>query len=254
MPFFYLIVRVWQQMTEPRLFARPRDLSASLICLIVGSAIVVTVGALSLNDRFLLIVERYFTFLTVEVIFIVTLALVPVLIDQPWLSALVTANAAIYLLRASIAVSHDRRWLMDADMVAHSVVQCPEARSHVGSRPPKVGQDPAETVGPVQGEQIGLINVALVDHLTLLSLAPDRPGICPVIYWIEYRAPTELQIVRHNGDIVSAANNSTGFGWMRLWSPTRGVSAAERYGHYFGREQSSQEMRGPMHQRAGFGV
>jgi len=191
---------------------RPHDLSASLIRPIAGAAAVATVSALIVNYRSPLVVDRYFTFLAVELMVIITLIIVPALTAQPKLATLVTANAAVFLIHTSIAVCHDRRWLADADMVAQLVAQCPETRVHAGSRPPKFGPDPAEIIGPVQGEEIGLANIAVVDHLTLLPLSPDTPTACPVIYWTEYRGPTKLQIAQHHDDIVSAANDSAGFG------------------------------------------
>jgi hypothetical protein len=74
-----------------------------------------------------------------------------------------------------------------------------------------LGPDPVKGIAPPQSEQIALDGLAAADDLTLLPLAPDTPGACPVIYWTEYRAPTARQIERHNGNIVAAANDSAGF-------------------------------------------
>jgi len=191
---------------------RPHAPAVSLIGLIAGAAFVATFFVLIINQHAPLIVERYFTFLAVEVIVILSLAIAPVLSIQPWLAALVTASAALFVVQSSIDVAHQRGWLGDADIVAKLVAQCPETRIHAGSRAPGSGPDPALRVGPEQGEQIGLANIAKIDHLTLLPLAPDSPGVCPVIYWTMYRAPSAQRIAEHHGDIVSAANDSAGFG------------------------------------------
>jgi hypothetical protein len=95
--------------------------------------------------------------------------------------------------------------------VKQLVAHCPQTRVHAGSRPPTLGPDPVKGIAPPQSEQIALHGLAAVDGLTLLPLAPDAPGACPVIYWTEYRAPTGRQIERHNGNLVAAANDYAGF-------------------------------------------
>ena len=179
---------------------RPRGLPVGLIRLIGGAAGASLLIALIINSRAPLVVDRYFSFLAVEVIFLLGLSVVPVLLEYPRLAALATANGFLYLLFSSMTVTQYSGWQDDAATVAHLAAQCPQTRIYAGSLP----QDPAE--------QVGLAELAGQDHLVLLPLGPDAPGACPVIYWTQHGGPSKAQIAQHGGDIVSAANDSAGFG------------------------------------------
>lgn len=179
---------------------RPKGPSAALIRMIGGAAIAATVLVLIINSRHPLTVERYFSFVAVEVIVILALTVVPLLLAQPRLAALVTANAAIYVAVGAVAMARPSGWQLDAAIIAKLVAQCPDTRIHAGSLPIN------------RAEQFGLTYVAGPYHLTLLPPARDKPDACPIIYWTEFRAPTRYEIARHHGDSVSAANDSAEFG------------------------------------------
>lgn len=190
---------------------RPRGSRGSLILVLAAAAVGASALILIINERFPLIEDYYFSFLAVEVMVVVSLVIQPVLKDRPWIGIIIAANAGVYLVYNGIAVTQDRGLLRDADIVKQLVAQCPQTRIRAGSRPPTLGPDPVKGIAPPQSEQIALDGLAAADDLTLLPLAPDTPGACPVIYWTEYRAPTARQIERHNGNIVAAANDSAGF-------------------------------------------
>jgi hypothetical protein len=137
---------------------------------------------LIINERFPLIEDYYFSFLAVEVMVVVSLVIQPVLKDRPWIGIIIAANAGVYLVYNGIAVTQDRGLLRDADIVKQLVAQCPQTRIRAGSRPPTLGPDPVKGIAPPQSEQIALDGLAAADDLTLLPLAPDTPGACPVIY------------------------------------------------------------------------
>ncbi len=179
---------------------RPAGAVAALIRLIGGAAFMATCLALVINSHSPLIVDRYFSFFTVEIMVILAFTIVPVLVARPKLAALVIANAAVYVIFSVMAVARPSGLDKDASIVAKLVAQCPATRIHAGSMP------------AYRAEQLGLADVAATYHLTLLPLTPDTPGVCPIIYWTEYRMPSKQQIAAYNGDVVSAANASAGFG------------------------------------------
>ena len=191
---------------------RPRSLRLSLIWLIAGSAAFATTLVLIINQRFPLVFPSYFGFLAIESIAIISLSIGNLLSAKPWILALIFANAGIYMISNFKSVIDDRELLADADTIKQLVAQCPTTRVHAGSRPPTAGEDPVIVIAPPQSEQTALEGLAASDQLTLLPLAPDTPGDCPVIYWTEYRAPSKLQLDQHNGDVKSAVNDSAGFG------------------------------------------
>lgn len=84
---------------------RPKGPSVALIHMIGGAAIAATLLVLVINSRHPLTVERYFSFLVIEVIVIFALIIVPLLLAQPRLAALVTANAAIYVAVDAVAMA-----------------------------------------------------------------------------------------------------------------------------------------------------
>jgi hypothetical protein len=139
-------------------------------------------------------VDRYFSFLAVELTVMLLLTIVPVLTAHPRLGALVIANALLYTGWSSLSIARYQGWAQDAPIVARLAAQCPGTRIHAGSNPP----DPAE--------QIGLVEIAAKYKLTLLPLAPDTPGPCPVLYWTEYRPPKRGHLT------PAAANAAAGFG------------------------------------------
>jgi len=191
---------------------RPRGPTSSLVWVIACAAIGASALVLMINQRYPLAVDYYFSFLAVEAIVVIALLITPVWTTKPWIAALIAANAGLYIMYSAAVVLHDRELLEDADMVAQLAARCPETRIHAGSRPPTLGPDPVKVIAPPESEQIALRDLAATDHLTLLPLGPDAPGICPAIYWTEYRAPNHRQIAQYGGDIAEAANEYAGFG------------------------------------------
>jgi len=191
---------------------RPRGAGSSLVWILAGAAIGGSAIVLLINQRIPLIEDYILSFLAVEAMVIVSLAIVPLLYTKPWIGVLIAANAGVYVASNGAGVAHDRGLLQDADMVAQLVAECPQTRIHAGSRLPARGPDPVRVIAPPQSEQIALQGLAAADGLTLLPLGPDTPGACPVVYWTEYRAPKAHEIEEHHGDIVSAANDYAGFG------------------------------------------
>jgi len=183
---------------------RPRDERAALIRLIALAAALATAAILVINRYLPLTVDRYFTFLAVEVGCVIVLALEPLLRAKPWLAGLVFLVSAIYLGASGVQLLKDRRWDRGAEMVAALVAKCPGTRVHAGSLPPN------------DAEQTGLGFVAAPWHLRLLPVAPDVPGACPVLYWTEYKPATRVELALFHGDVVRATNYRAHLGLSEL--------------------------------------
>jgi hypothetical protein len=184
---------------------RPRALPGPWLRLVAGATLAATGVILVINHFAPLIVDRYFSFLAVEVMVMMALVLAPVFAARPRLAALVGANAAVYVVYSVLTVPLDQGWRPDAALVARLAAQCQGTRIYAGMRP---------VVAP---ERIGLAEVAARYHLVLLPPGPDAPGGsppggCPVIYWSEYGVPDKGLIAREGGDVARAANEAAGFG------------------------------------------
>jgi len=173
---------------------RPRGDTAALASLLAFAAAVATAAILVINRYLPLTVDRYFTFLAVEIACIMVLVVEPMLRAKPWLAGLIFLTSAIYLGASSVQLIRDRRWDRGAEMVAALVAQCPATRVHAGSLPVN------------DAEQTGLAFVAAPWHLHLLPVAPDVPGVCPVLYWTEYKPASRTELALFHGDAVRATN------------------------------------------------
>lgn len=184
---------------------RPRATTAAWLWLVAGATLAATGVILVINHFAPLIVDRYFSFFTVEVMVMLALVLAPAFAARPRLAVLVGANAAVYVVYSVLTVPLDQGWRPDAALVARLAGQCQGTRVHAGMRP------------SVPPERIGMAEVAARYHLALLPPGPDAPGGyppggCPVIYWSEYGVPDRALIARDGGDVARAANEAAGFG------------------------------------------
>jgi hypothetical protein len=191
---------------------RARLASLALIRLILIASLGGTLIILIVNHFSPIIIERYLNLLAAELIVATALAIAPLFQEKQLLAALVTVNAALYLIYGFHTVETEKRWSQDGATLAKLVSQCPQTRIHAGSVPPKNEPDPAEIIGPPQAEQIGLDDIAARYHLKLLPLSVDVPGTCPVVYWTEFRGPSPQDIARNHDNRIAAANETAGFG------------------------------------------
>lgn len=194
---------------------RPRGAPASLILLIAGAAAIATLAVLAIDQRSPMVIARYFTFLTVEVMVVLSLAMVPLLTARRWVAIPVFAAAVYPVIHGTSSMSRDSRSLGDARKIADIVAQCPGTRIRSAASPATAPQT-VEQITSKAGEEVEIQKIAITDvasayHLTLLPLAPDQPKDCPVIYWTGALI-TEAAISRHPGNLAAAVNEAGGFG------------------------------------------
>lgn len=194
---------------------RPRGAAASLILLIAGAAAVATLVVLAIDQHSPFVIARYFTFLTVEVMICLSLAIAPLLAAQRWVAIMVFAAAVYPVIHGTSSMIRDRRSLGDARKIAEIVAQCPTTRIHSAASPgsaPRADEQFTSKGGAYDEiNKIAIADVASAYHLTLLPLAPDQPNDCPVIYWTGALI-TEAALSRHPGDLAGAVNEAGGFG------------------------------------------
>jgi hypothetical protein len=179
---------------------RPIGPWRGIALLMASCGAIATAVVLCINLFEPIVVQRYFSFPVVELAACLAIVLQPLAHQNPRFALAMLLNATVFLVGYGFPQIHKKMWERGGEIVGGIVQDCPSTRVRGGAQPAD------------ERESVGLAYLGRRHGFSVLPVAPDAPGDCPVLYWSEGNAPTEADLARFGGSLARATNFTANYG------------------------------------------